>query len=213
MPTPPKSFLPVGALAVALIGWLIVSAPVAEGQGQVTINRLSGITYNAGRIPVLADINNGSQVDPSNRAQVVGCVANDADGTSCYPVFIGGNGTTAVPSATSADGDSVRAWFSRTGALHTLSTAGTSTKTNTNDSASSAAIVAANTARLAVECFNDSTTILYVNYGSTASATAFTELVQPQSLWRMDEPIYTGAINGIWSADASGASRCTELTQ
>jgi len=29
----------------------------------------------------------------------------------------------------------------------------------------------------------------------------------------MAQPIYTGVVNGIWASNASGAARCTELTQ
>lgn len=208
-----KRLTPLLLVVLAIGGWLIVTAPTTQGQGSFTINRIAGVTVNAGRLPVLADINNGSAVDPSNRAIVVGCVANDADGTSCYPQVIGGIASTAVPAAVSADGDSVRTWASRNGALHTLSTAGTSTLTNTNDTATSTALLAANPGRLFVKCYNDSTVTLYLNYGATASATAFTDLVPAGASWVMDLPIYTGAINGLWASDQSGAARCTELTQ
>ena len=169
---------------------------------------------SSGRLPVLADVNNPSAVTARNNAIVEGCVAPDADLSACNPVQIGGSGSTAVPSAMSADGDSVRAWLSRNGVLHVMSTAGTATKANVNDAATSTTLIAANTARLQAQCWNDSTSILYINFTDAASTTAAVEKVEPGGMWYLDPMVkFTGLITGIWSADASGAARCTELTQ
>ena len=83
--------------------------------------------------------------------------------------------------------------------------------TNVNDTASSTSLLASNSARKGAIVYNDSTTILYLKYGTTASTTSFTVKIPPDSYWEMPNPIYTGAIDGIWSADASGAARITEL--
>jgi len=174
---------------------------------------LTGITLSSGRIPVLADINSGSDVTARNIARVEGCLAVDADASACDPVQMGGSASTAVPTAMSADGDMVRLWLSRNGAVHVLNTAGTATLANVSDTDTSTALISANTARLHAKCFNDSTVVLYINYGATASATAFTEKVEPGGSWLMEQPIYTGVVNGIWASNASGAARCTELTQ
>lgn len=154
-----------------------------------------------------------AEVDALNRSLVVGGVGVDESITGTNPVAVGGRASTAVPTAMSADNDSQFVWLSLNGSVHTMSTAGTSTLTNTSDAASSTALLAANTSRLHAKCLNDSSSVLYINYGATASTTAFTEKVEAGGTWFMEVPIYTGAINGIWSADASGAARCTELTQ
>lgn len=186
----------------------------ADGAGGCALDvGLSGTTLNAGRLPVLADINNTSEVDEGNNAIVVGEDERDASSTGNRPVLIGACGSTAVPTAMSTDDDVTCIWTTRNGAVHVLSTAGTSTLTNTNDTGTSTALLAAATGRLHAVCHNDSTSILYINYGATASATAYTYRVEPGGTWTMDPTVYTGAINGIWSADASGAARCTELTQ
>lgn len=91
-------------------------------------------------------------------------------------------------------------------------TATTATLTNVNDAATSSTLLAANPSRKGAYFFNDSTVALYINYGATASTTAFTVKVAAQGFYEMPEPIYTGAINGIWDSDASGAVRVTELT-
>lgn len=108
---------------------------------------------------------------------------------------------------------SISSDFSACDPVMVVSRADTATLTNVNDTNASTALVAANASRLHAKCFNDSTAILYINYGATATTSAFTERVEPGGSWFMEWPIYTGVINGIWSADASGAARCTELTQ
>lgn len=193
---------------------LALATIVSYGQGSVIVEDITGVEKSGGDLHTSSISRDGVDVDPFNRVKMVGCVAaDDPLAVNCYPVFIGGSASTAVPTAMSADGDSVRAWFSRNGVQHVMSTAGTSTLANIADTATSTALIAVNTARLFAKCYNDSTSILYVNYGATASATAFTEYVPAGGTWTMDQPIYTGVINGIWSADASGSARCTELTQ
>lgn len=51
--------------------------------------RLHGVTLSSGRVPVLADVNNPSNVTARNNAIVEGCVAHDADTSACNPVQVG----------------------------------------------------------------------------------------------------------------------------
>lgn len=98
-------------------------------------------------------------------------------------------------------------------AAATVPTAATATLTNVNDTNVSTTILAANTARLGAIVVNDSTADLYLKFGTTASATSFSVHLYPGQTWEMDTSlIYTGKIDGIWSSDASGAARITELT-
>lgn len=92
--------------------------------------------------------------------------------------------------------------------------AATATLSNVTASATSVQLLAANTARLGVVIYNDSTAILYVKFGTTASTTSYT-LEVPNEDW-VALPgemgvVYTGRIDGIWAA-ANGACRITELT-
>lgn len=91
-------------------------------------------------------------------------------------------------------------------------TAGTATLANVNDSASNQTLQAANANRLGWSCFNDSTSDLYVKFGATATSTSFTVKVLAAGYYEMPKPIYTGIIDGIWTVDAVGAARVTELT-
>lgn len=89
--------------------------------------------------------------------------------------------------------------------------ASTATLSNVNDSASSVTLVAAS-ARKGLIVYNDSTSDLYLKYGATASATSFTVKILAGGYWEMPQPMYVGLVAGIWSSDASGAARLTELT-
>lgn len=101
-----------------------------------------------------------------------------------------------------------------TGAVFPVTTgagsATTATLANVAGSASSVTLIAANTSRKGATIQNDSTAILYVKFGSTASSTSYTVLMQPQSYYEVPGG-YTGIITGIW-ASATGNARVTELT-
>lgn len=90
--------------------------------------------------------------------------------------------------------------------------ASTATLSNVNDSASSVSLLASTATRKGVMVTNDSSSILYLKYGATASTTSFTVMIAAGGYWEMPEPIFTGALDGIWSADSTGAARITELT-
>lgn len=87
----------------------------------------------------------------------------------------------------------------------------TGTTTSVNDTASSTTLLASNASRLGATIYNDSASDLYVKLGATASTTSFAvKLVQDAYF---EVPFgYTGIIDGIWSADSTGAARITELT-
>jgi hypothetical protein len=89
--------------------------------------------------------------------------------------------------------------------------AGTAAATNVTGAAADTQLVAANTGRIGLILFNDSTAIAYVKYGTGASATSYTVPMGPGAYWEMPAPVYTGQVNALWSA-ANGAMRITELT-
>lgn len=93
----------------------------------------------------------------------------------------------------------------------TAGTTTTGTFTNVNGSSSSVTLLSLNTNRKTVTIFNDSTSILYVKFGATASATSFTYRLISNSTLEFPQPIYTGQVDGIW-VSATGAARVTEMT-
>lgn len=87
----------------------------------------------------------------------------------------------------------------------------TASVSSVNDTASSTTLLAINTNRLGATVHNDSTVVLYLKLGATASATSFTVKMAADGYYEVPYG-YTGIIDGIWASDASGAARITELT-
>lgn len=91
----------------------------------------------------------------------------------------------------------------------------TPTLSNVASSASSVTLLAANAARKGATIVNDSSAILFVKFGSTASATSFTVEMAARSATASsyyEVPFgYSGIITGIW-ASATGSARMTEIT-
>jgi hypothetical protein len=70
----------------------------------------------------------------------------------------------------------------------------------------------ANTARLGLLLYNESTATCYVKYGTGASATSYTVQMGPGAYWEMpvQNALYTGQVNGLWTA-AAGNMQVTEI--
>lgn len=92
----------------------------------------------------------------------------------------------------------------------TNSKSSNATLSNVSSSASNGTLLSQNTDRIGVLIFNDSTSILYLKYGATASVSSYSVRMESGSYWEMPQPIFTGQIDGIW-ASANGAARVTEL--
>lgn len=93
--------------------------------------------------------------------------------------------------------------------------AATGTLTNVAASASSATVLAANSARIGATVTNDSSSVVYLKFGATASTTSYTVVLAgaasaPFSYYEVPAG-YTGIIDGIW-ASATGNARVTEIT-
>lgn len=84
--------------------------------------------------------------------------------------------------------------------------------TNVADAASNTTILSSNTARRGASFFNDSDQILYLKLGATASSTSFTVRMAPYDYYELQQPVYTGIIDGIWAANSTGSVRVTEYT-
>lgn len=87
-----------------------------------------------------------------------------------------------------------------------------STVSRISASATAITLAAANTIRVGIIIYNDSTADLYIKFGSTASATDFTYLLPPTGTMEALAGVsYIGEISGIWTS-ATGAAQVTELT-
>ena len=87
----------------------------------------------------------------------------------------------------------------------------TATITRVTASVTSVTLKAANSSRGGLLLYNDTKKDAFVKYGLTASATSFTILMRPRAHHFIDGPIYTGIVDAIWKAGATGAMQVTEL--
>lgn len=150
----------------------------------------------------ICDNNGALWVDPQ------GNVANDAVDVG-NPIKIGGRAS-STPIAAVAANDRVDAFFDVQGRQVVTMKSLTGTASNVASSATNVTILAANTLRLGATIWNDSTAVLYLKLGATASATSCTVKLIADAYYEVPFGYY-GIIDGIWSA-ANGAARVTELT-
>lgn len=85
----------------------------------------------------------------------------------------------------------------------------TATLANVSSSASSVTLFSANGGARARAIYNDSTAVLYVKFGATASATSYTVQMEADAYYEFPQPLYGGRVDGIW-ASANGSARTTE---
>lgn len=205
--------LPAGSNTIGAVN-------IAAAQTLATVTTVSTVTNLSQLGGTAVAMNTGTRSAGTQRVtvatddvvQTAGTVAED-QALSGNPIRNGARASTAIPSAMSADGDVVTLWADRNGALIAKPRpTATATLANVSGSASSVTLIASNTGRLGAIIVNDSSATLYLKYGSTASATSFTYLLQPGATWEMPPgAIYTGIITGIWTS-ATGAARTTELS-
>lgn len=91
----------------------------------------------------------------------------------------------------------------------------TATLSNVAASATSVTVLAANASRIGATITNDSSSVIYVKFGTTASTTSYTvslagSAAAPFSYYEVPAG-YTGRIDAIW-ASATGNARVTEMT-
>ena len=92
----------------------------------------------------------------------------------------------------------------------TSPTSGTATLSNVSSSATNVTLLSANASRKGATIQNDSTQVLFVKFGTTASATSYTVRMVPNAYYEVPFG-YTGRIDGIW-VSANGDARMTEMT-
>ncbi|MHC5594730.1 MAG: hypothetical protein ACYTXC_01955 [Nostoc sp.] len=89
-------------------------------------------------------------------------------------------------------------------------TSGTSTPSTVNSSTSNQTILAANNSRKGATVWNDSTANLFLEFGATATTSAFTAKLSPSGYYEVPFN-YTGVISGIWSG-VNGNALVREFT-
>ena len=183
----------------------------ATGSLLVIRNYGSSIAYvKLGTVAVSAAVTD-YPIDPYSYDVLARTVASET-----YLAAICNTGQTASLSISAGNGSVVQEdyapSFPAQVSLQSVPTVSVSTLSNVASSASNVTLLAANTSRKGLVIMNDSTAILYIKFGATASATSFTYKLSGGETFEMPmSPIYTGIVDGIW-ASANGSARVTELT-
>lgn len=186
------------------------TTPDSVDEGDAGAARMSSRRELYTQIRDAAGNERGLNVTARNSIFAEGPTAADL-AVAAAPMTIGGRASAAEPTAVSTDGDVVNAWLDLKGRQIVAFQCGAAAHTNVNDTASSTTLLAANTARKGATIWNDSTAILYLKLGATASTTSFTVKLNQDDYYEVPFG-YTGIIDGIWASDASGAARIVEFT-
>lgn len=91
----------------------------------------------------------------------------------------------------------------------TLTTPQSATTANVSSSASSVTLFTAMSGVRGRTVYNDSTAVLYLKFGATASSTSYTVQLAAGDYYEFPSPCYGGLVDGIW-ASANGAARTTQ---
>lgn len=83
------------------------------------------------------------------------------------------------------------------------------TLANVASSATNVTLFAASGSTHARAVFNDSSAILYIKFGATASTSSYTVQIAASGYYEFPQPLYAGRVDGIW-ASANGNARTTE---
>lgn len=173
--------------------------------------------------PLSLDTSGNVRTSVNNTVTITGSILNTSfavtnTGTFAVQAAQSGTWTNTVTQATASnlnatvrnqDG-SGNNLTSVNGAINVVQSAPTGTLTQVNSSATSVTVLASNTSRKGATFYNNSTAILYLAFGSTASTTAFTVPLAASTFFEMPSG-YNGIVSGIW-ATANGNVEVTEIT-
>jgi len=180
----------VSAAGVVSVDGSAVTQPVSIAASVAVTGPLTDTQLRATPVPVSGTVSTGGLTDAELRASAV-------------PVSAAQTGTWTVQPGNTAN---TTAW------LVSEEKSASSAITSVAGSASSVSLLASNSSRKNATFFNDSTAILYLKLGTTASTTSYTVQIAASGYYELPlGRIYTGAIDGIW-ASANGNVRITELS-
>jgi hypothetical protein len=172
-----------------------VSSPVVAGNGLPVSGPLTDTELRATAVPVSA-----TSLDIRDLTSASDSVAAVQSGTWNI-----GSITTlpSIPAGTNNIGDVD---------VLSLPAATSGGAANVASSATNVTLLSSNSSRKGFTIMNDSTAILYVKFGATASSTSFHVKMAAGSYYESPAGVnYTGIIDGIW-ASANGSARVGEFT-
>jgi len=189
---------PVSLTSTTITGSVAVTGPLTDAQLRATA------------VPVSLTSTTLTGTSAVNTAQVNGVTTltgNGVTGTGSQRVTIASDNTAFAVNAT------LSAETTKVIGTVNLATTATATLSNVSSSASSVTVLASNASRRGAMIFNDSTAVLYLKFGATASTTSYTVQIPSNAYYELpaNSFLYNGILDGIWSA-ANGSARVTEVT-
>lgn len=189
------------ALAAASVPVVLTAAQIA------TLTPLTAVTANAGtnlNTSALAlDTSVNTLLKPASTLAAVTAITN----TVTIKADTAGNQANALK----VDGSAVTQPVSGTLTVN-QGTSATGTITSVASSATTVTVLASNASRKNAAVYNESTQVLYLKLGATASLTSYTVQIPASGYYELpNDKTYTGVIDGLW-ASANGSARVTELT-
>jgi hypothetical protein len=198
--------LPTGAATEATV------ATLATAANQSTLNgRIGDLTEAAPASDTASSGLNGRLQRIAQRlTSLLALIPSALTGSGNFKVAL--VESTAAQAVTQSGTWNVGAVTSITNTVATLETKpASSALTSVASSATSVSLLASNASRRGVILFNDSTAVLYVKLGATASTTSFSYKLAAGATLELPSPVFTGAIDGLW-ASANGSARITETS-
>lgn len=173
-------------------------------------NAIGKLAANSGVDIGDVDVTTVGTITPGTAAANLGKAEDAAHASGDTGVFMLAVRNDNLGTTYGADQDYAPVAVDLKGAVITTQKAATSSQSSVAGSATSVTVLAASSARRGAIINNDSTAILYLKLGATASTTSYTYKMYPDDC--VEIPFgYTGIIDGIW-ASATGNARITELS-
>lgn len=199
-------------LSVNAYQWMRVrSTAFTSGQYVVTIVRG---TYATEPIPAIQNHGISGTVGTSMAASATGSPAKAEDAVHAsgdvgvFALAVRNDNAALAPA--SGNGDYSQFSVDANGVMFVRDRpALTPAVTRVTSVATSTTLLAANAARRLATIFNESTSVLYIKFGATASATSYTVQVPAGGYYEVPG-FYSGIIDGVWST-ANGAAQITEV--
>jgi hypothetical protein len=179
-----------------------VVANAGSGGSTFATDDIGGVHYPRSKVVWGADgaVNDTSAAAPMPVVQT---------GTPGLPT---GAATEATLAAAAASLSVLDDWDESDRAKVMLPRPATGTVSVVADNAASVTVLASNANRLGAIITNDSSALLFLKAGATASTTSYTVALYQYGSWQVPFG-YTGIIDGIWASDpGDGAARVTEFT-
>lgn len=201
--------LPAGTNA---IGKLAVNSGVIIGAVEIAAAQTLATVTTVGTVSAITAV---GTITPGTAASSLGKAEDAAHASGDTGVLALSVANEALTNISGTDGDYTIIGSDRNGTIHVAQKASTATLSNVAASATSVTLLSANAARIGAQITNDSSVVVYIKFGTTASTTSYTVSLAgaasaPFSYYEVPAG-YTGRIDAIW-ASATGNARITEIT-